>query len=88
MFSRWKTLLRRLRGDRTFCNCAQRQVALRELEDRFHMRLSEEEVFQAAALFFALLADNAFINRDIIAQEVRRQFSSYTDEPEGKEGNA
>jgi hypothetical protein len=55
------------------------------LEERFHTRLSEEEVFQAASLFFSLLADGAFIDKDAIRQEVRRQLAAYSDMTKRKE---
>jgi hypothetical protein len=85
MSSLWKAL-RWLRGDRQkHWSRADRQAALRELEKRFHLRLTEEAVFQAATLFFALLSDETFINREVIAQKVRRQFSAHANEQEDKE---
>ena len=52
---------------------ARRQEALRAIEEQFNLRLTEEEVFRAATLFFSLLVDGALVNKAIIAQEVRRQ---------------
>lgn len=50
----------------------QRRAALDELAARFQTRLTEQEVFQAAALFLGLLRDGAFIDRGWIAQRVRQ----------------
>jgi len=59
-----------------FFDHSRRQAALRELEEQFHLQLTEEDVFRAASLFFALLADGAFVNKGLIAQEVQRRILS------------
>lgn len=58
---------------------ARREAALRELEEQFHLRLTEEEVFRAAALFFSLLSSYSLISKDGVVQEVHRQLA-LTDE--------
>lgn len=62
--------------DARFFDHLQRQVALRELEEQFHLQLTEKDVFRAASLFFALLADGAFVNKGLITQEVHRRILS------------
>ena len=62
-------------GGRFFAH-SRRQAALRELEEQFHLQLTEGDVFRAASLFFALLADGAFVNKGLIAQEVQRRILS------------
>jgi hypothetical protein len=84
----WKKLLPGLRrDDEKHWSHARRQAALRELEERFHLHLTEEEVFQAASLFLALLSQGVFIDRDAVTQEVHRQLATYHDLM-GKEGRA
>lgn len=76
----WKKLLPGLRSDHEkHWSHARRQAALRELEERFHLHLTEEEVFQAASLFLALLSQGVFIDRGAVTQEVRRQLATYND---------
>ena len=59
-------------GERFFDH-SRRQAALREMEEQFQIQLTEEDVFRAALLFFALLADGAFVNKELIVQEVHRR---------------
>jgi hypothetical protein len=49
----------------------QRQAALAELERRYQTRLTEQEVFQAAALFLGLLREGVFIEKEAVALRVR-----------------
>ena len=51
----------------------QRQSALLELEQRFHTRLTEQEVFQAAALFLGLLREGVFIDKTSVALRVHHE---------------
>jgi hypothetical protein len=66
------------RNDAQFLDQARRQAALREIEERFNLRLTEEEVFQAASLFFSLLTEGSFVNREAVTQEVYRQLLVHT----------
>ena len=75
-------------GER-FLDHTRRQAALRELEEQFNLRLTEEEVFRAVTLFFSLLAEGAFVNKEIVTQEVRRQLLLHTSAVQGaKKGSA
>jgi hypothetical protein len=65
--------------DERFFDHSHRQAALRELEEQFHLQLTERDVFRAASLFFALLADGAFVNKGFIIHEVQRQILNDTD---------
>jgi hypothetical protein len=59
-------------GERFFDH-SRRQAALREMEEQFQLQLTEEDVFRAASLFFALWADGAFVNKELISQAVHRR---------------
>lgn len=50
-----------------------RGAAIRELEHRFRMQISEQDVFRAATLFFGLLTDGAFIDKEEVARRVRSE---------------
>lgn len=52
---------------------AHRRAALRELTDRFHMHLTEQDVFHAAALFFGLLKEGVFIDKTSVAQRMQQE---------------
>lgn len=56
-------------------NEAQRQAALDALAHQFHMTITEEEVFQAATLFFALLRDGAFVEQGKIVARMREELT-------------
>jgi hypothetical protein len=74
MASPWDKLLQKIGRDRgRLWTRSRRRAALREIEGQFHLRLTEEEVFQAATLFLSLLAEQSLINKEAVAQEVRRQ---------------
>lgn len=81
MSSLWQTVLQQLRGDhKKPWNEARRQAALREIEEQYHVCLTEEEVFRAATLFLALLSEYSFIHKDAIVHEVRRQLRMLDEE--------
>lgn len=48
-----------------------RRAALREIEEQFHLRLTEEEVFRAATLFFSLLSGHSVIDKSAVIQRMR-----------------
>jgi hypothetical protein len=52
-----------------------REAAVRELEERFQVTLSEEAIFQAATLFLSLLESDSFIDRDEVKQAVDKQLA-------------
>lgn len=77
------TLLAWLRGDRgRLWSRSRRRAALREIEEQFHLRLTEKEVFEAATLFLALLADHALIDKEAVARQVRAQWVEQHDNDE------
>jgi hypothetical protein len=59
-----------------------RQAALREMEEQFDLRLTEEEVFRAATLFFSLLSGYSLIRKEVVANEVHRQLAMSVEEEE------
>ena len=59
---------------------SRREAALRELEERFRLRLTEEEVFRAATLFFSLLSDYSFVRKEAVAHEVHRRLAALDEE--------
>lgn len=56
-------------------NEAQRQTALDALARQFRMTITEEAVFQAATLFFALLRDGAFIEKGRIVARMQEELA-------------
>ena len=50
-----------------------RAAEIRELEHRFGMQISEQDVFRAATLFFGLLTDGTFIAKEEVARRVRSE---------------
>ena len=73
----------KIAGDQErFLTRSRRQAALREIEEQFHLRLTEEEVFRAATLFFSLLSEDALIRKEVVAQEVHRQLLTLEQEEE------
>jgi hypothetical protein len=73
MASRLQTFLQHLRGNyEKQWDDARRRAALREIEEQFQVRLTEEEVFRAATLFLALLSEYSFIHKDAVVHEVHR----------------
>ncbi len=53
----------------------QRQATLDTLAHQFHMTITEEEVFQAATLFFALLRDGAFVEQGKIVARMQEELA-------------
>lgn len=83
MSSPWEKVLRKIAGGRErLWTRSRRQAALREIEEQFHLRLTEEEVFRAATLFFSLLSEDALIRKEVVAQEVHRQLLTLEQEEE------
>ena len=83
MSSLWDTVLRRnSKEPERLWTQARRQAALRELEEQFHLHLTEEEVFRAATLFFSLLSSSALIRKEVVVQEVHRQLALSDEEVE------
>jgi hypothetical protein len=73
----------KITGDRgRLWSRSRRQVALREIEEQFHLRLTEEEVFRAATLFFSLLSGYSLIRKEVVANEVHRQLALIAEEEE------
>lgn len=69
-------MLKRLREDRQrLLTRARRWAALQEIEDQFHLCLSEEEVFRAATLFLSLLSEDSLIDKHAVAQRMRDELA-------------
>ncbi len=81
--SHWNTIVQKIRGDRKrFWSRSRRQAALREIEEQFHLQLTEEEVFRAATLFFSLLSNDSLVSKETVAHEVHRQLAMIAEEEE------
>ena len=50
-----------------------RESMLTALEQELKTTLTEAEVFQAARLFFALMSSAAFVQQDVVQQDIDRQ---------------
>ncbi len=85
MSSPWDTVLKNSEEPERLWSQSRREAALREIEEQFHLHLTEEEVFRAATLFFSLLSGYSLIRKEVVAQEVRRQLAML-DEEEEKSG--
>lgn len=61
----------------------QRQAALATLAAQFQMTITEEEVYRAATLFFALSRDGAFIEKGRILARMQEEMArAQTHDPE------
>ncbi len=85
MSSPWDTVLKNSEEPERLWSQSRREAALREIEEQFHLHLTEEEVFRAATLFFSLLSGYSLIRKEVVAQEVHRQLAML-DEEEEKSG--
>ncbi|HEV8713594.1 MAG TPA: hypothetical protein VGX03_12300 [Candidatus Binatia bacterium] len=63
-----------------FWSQSRREAALQEIEQQFHLHLTEEEVFRAATLFFSLLSEYSLIRKEAVAYEVHRRLAMIDEE--------
>ena len=82
MLSPFAKILKMTGGRGRLWSRSRRKAALQEIEEQFDLRLTEEEVFRAATLFFSLLSGYSLIRKEVVANEVHRQLALSAEEEE------